>query len=96
MAPCDCKGDTRYLHVQCLQKWYVQLISDTAIIVITAVIHSISLFAVAIFLSPVLPRPSLLHLFVLVPLPPSTQVPLFDMRPHGPCHTHHRQWSPGL
>ena len=23
MAPCDCKGDTRYLHVQCLQKWYL-------------------------------------------------------------------------
>eukprot|EP00596_Hydrurales_sp_CCMP1899_P000354 CAMPEP_0119040282 /NCGR_PEP_ID=MMETSP1177-20130426/10155_1 /TAXON_ID=2985 /ORGANISM="Ochromonas sp, Strain CCMP1899" /LENGTH=941 /DNA_ID=CAMNT_0007005183 /DNA_START=421 /DNA_END=3246 /DNA_ORIENTATION=+ len=22
VAPCDCKGDTRYLHVQCLQKWY--------------------------------------------------------------------------
>lgn len=22
IAPCDCKGDTRYLHVQCLQKWY--------------------------------------------------------------------------
>lgn len=21
VAPCDCKGDTRYLHVQCLQKW---------------------------------------------------------------------------
>lgn len=22
VAPCDCKGDTRYVHVQCLQKWY--------------------------------------------------------------------------
>ena len=22
VAPCQCKGDTRYLHVQCLQKWY--------------------------------------------------------------------------
>lgn len=22
VAPCECKGDTRYLHVQCLQKWY--------------------------------------------------------------------------
>jgi hypothetical protein len=22
IAPCDCKGDTRFLHVQCLQKWY--------------------------------------------------------------------------
>jgi hypothetical protein len=22
VAPCDCRGDTRYLHVQCLQKWY--------------------------------------------------------------------------
>lgn len=22
VAPCDCKGDTRFLHVQCLQKWY--------------------------------------------------------------------------
>ena len=22
VAPCDCKGDTRYLHVQCLQRWY--------------------------------------------------------------------------
>ncbi|KAJ1408436.1 hypothetical protein B484DRAFT_403536, partial [Ochromonadaceae sp. CCMP2298] len=22
VAPCSCKGDTRYLHVQCLQKWY--------------------------------------------------------------------------
>mmetsp|Transcript_6359 Transcript_6359/g.10423 ORF Transcript_6359/g.10423 Transcript_6359/m.10423 type:complete len:1182 (-) Transcript_6359:159-3704(-) len=22
VAPCACKGDTRYLHVQCLQKWY--------------------------------------------------------------------------
>jgi hypothetical protein len=21
IAPCDCKGDTRYLHVSCLQKW---------------------------------------------------------------------------
>lgn len=23
VAPCDCKGDTRYLHVQCLQKWLI-------------------------------------------------------------------------
>ena len=22
VAPCECRGDTRYLHVQCLQKWY--------------------------------------------------------------------------
>lgn len=22
VAPCDCRGDTRYLHVQCLQRWY--------------------------------------------------------------------------
>jgi len=22
VAPCQCRGDTRYLHVQCLQKWY--------------------------------------------------------------------------
>lgn len=22
VAPCDCKGDTRYLHVQCLLKWH--------------------------------------------------------------------------
>jgi len=22
VAPCDCRGDTRYLHVQCLHKWY--------------------------------------------------------------------------
>ena len=22
VAPCDCRGDTRYLHVACLQKWY--------------------------------------------------------------------------
>eukprot|EP01033_Poteriospumella_lacustris_P010467 gene10468-7441_t len=22
IAPCECKGDTRFLHVQCLQKWY--------------------------------------------------------------------------
>lgn len=22
IAPCDCRGDTRFLHVQCLQKWY--------------------------------------------------------------------------
>jgi pSer/pThr/pTyr-binding forkhead associated (FHA) protein len=22
VAPCECKGDTRYLHVHCLQKWY--------------------------------------------------------------------------
>lgn len=22
VAPCECKGDTRFLHVQCLQKWY--------------------------------------------------------------------------
>lgn len=27
VAPCDCKGDTRYLHVQCLQKWYHSNIS---------------------------------------------------------------------
>ena len=26
VAPCDCKGDTRYLHVQCLQKWFVYLL----------------------------------------------------------------------
>ena len=22
LAPCNCKGDTRYLHVKCFQKWY--------------------------------------------------------------------------
>ena len=22
VAPCDCRGDTRYLHVQCLHRWY--------------------------------------------------------------------------
>ncbi len=22
IAPCDCRGDTRFLHVQCLQRWY--------------------------------------------------------------------------
>jgi hypothetical protein len=22
VAPCECKGDTRYLHVHCLQRWY--------------------------------------------------------------------------
>ena len=26
VAPCSCKGDTRYLHVQCLQKWYYSAI----------------------------------------------------------------------
>ncbi len=25
VAPCECKGDTRYLHVSCLQKWYQNL-----------------------------------------------------------------------
>ncbi|CAM9451318.1 unnamed protein product, partial [Ectocarpus fasciculatus] len=25
VAPCDCKGDTRYLHVSCLQRWYSNL-----------------------------------------------------------------------
>ena len=25
VAPCDCKGDTRYLHVSCLQRWYTNL-----------------------------------------------------------------------
>lgn len=25
VAPCDCKGDTRYLHVSCLQRWYANL-----------------------------------------------------------------------
>lgn len=27
VAPCDCKGDTRYLHVQCLQKWYASTVA---------------------------------------------------------------------
>jgi RING-variant domain len=27
VAPCECKGDTRYLHVQCLQKWYHSSVS---------------------------------------------------------------------
>lgn len=27
VAPCDCKGDTRYLHVQCLQKFYYSSVS---------------------------------------------------------------------
>ena len=28
VAPCECKGDTRYLHVQCLQKWYHSSVSS--------------------------------------------------------------------
>ncbi len=24
VAPCNCRGDTRYVHVKCLQKWYEQ------------------------------------------------------------------------
>lgn len=22
VAPCECKGDTRYVHLNCLQKWH--------------------------------------------------------------------------
>lgn len=29
VAPCDCKGDTRYVHVQCLQKWYYSTLSGS-------------------------------------------------------------------
>jgi len=29
VAPCECRGDTRYLHVQCLQKWYHASITGT-------------------------------------------------------------------
>ena len=29
VAPCECKGDTRYLHVQCMQKWYYANASAT-------------------------------------------------------------------
>lgn len=28
VAPCDCRGDTRYLHVACLQKWYQSSVSS--------------------------------------------------------------------
>ncbi len=34
VAPCDCKGDTRYLHVQCLQKWYQSSICGSKALVI--------------------------------------------------------------
>ena len=34
VAPCDCKGDTRYLHVQCLQKWYQSSLSGWRSLVI--------------------------------------------------------------
>ena len=29
VAPCECRGDTRYLHVSCLQKWYQSSVSST-------------------------------------------------------------------
>ena len=28
VAPCICKGDTRYVHVQCLQKWYFSAVNN--------------------------------------------------------------------
>jgi hypothetical protein len=34
VAPCDCKGDTRYLHVQCLQKWYQSSVCGAKALVI--------------------------------------------------------------
>ena len=34
VAPCDCKGDTRYLHVQCLQKWYQSSVCGSRSLVI--------------------------------------------------------------
>lgn len=34
VAPCECKGDTRYLHVQCLQKWYQSSICGSKALVI--------------------------------------------------------------
>jgi predicted component of type VI protein secretion system len=34
VAPCDCKGDTRYLHVQCLQKWYQSSVCGSRALVI--------------------------------------------------------------
>lgn len=34
VAPCDCKGDTRYLHVQCLQKWYQSSVCGARALVI--------------------------------------------------------------
>lgn len=34
VAPCACKGDTRYLHVQCLQKWYQSSLSGWRSLVI--------------------------------------------------------------
>jgi hypothetical protein len=34
VAPCECKGDTRYLHVQCLQKWYQSSVCGSRALVI--------------------------------------------------------------
>lgn len=34
IAPCECRGDTRYLHVLCLQKWYQSSILGTHSVVI--------------------------------------------------------------
>ena len=34
IAPCNCKGDTRYLHTQCLQKWYFSSVSSSHALVI--------------------------------------------------------------
>lgn len=34
VAPCECKGDTRYLHVQCLQKWYQSSVCGSQALVI--------------------------------------------------------------
>lgn len=33
VAPCDCKGDTRFVHMQCLQKWYSSSTSSKAHVV---------------------------------------------------------------
>lgn len=39
VAPCDCKGDTRYLHVQCLQKWYQASITGNLHILFYKFLH---------------------------------------------------------
>lgn len=33
VAPCDCRGDTRFVHMQCLQKWYSSSTSSKAHVV---------------------------------------------------------------
>ena len=39
VAPCECKGDTRYLHVLCLQKWYHSSINSAQTQVLLSVIR---------------------------------------------------------